>query len=68
MKNDVTICDAPQTFKQWRMDARSFGGRGNQAGPSLTELIASVESLRNLAGNDGSVAGFKDVREIADSD
>src|SRR5262245_24414590 len=44
----------------------ALGGRGNQAGPSLTELIASVEALRNLAGNGGGLAGFKEVLEIAD--
>jgi hypothetical protein len=44
----------------------ALGGRGNQAGPSLTELIASVEALRNLAGNAGGLAGFKEVLEIAD--
>jgi hypothetical protein len=44
----------------------ALGGRGNQTGPSLTELIASVEALRNLAGNDGGLAGFKEVLEIAD--
>ena len=44
----------------------ALGGRGNQAGPSLTELIASVEALRNLAGNGEGLAGFKEVLEIAD--
>ena len=43
----------------------ALGGRSNQAGPSLTELIASVEALRNLAGNTGAI-GFKEVLEIAD--
>ena len=40
--------------------------RSVSAGPSLTELIASVEALRNLAGNGGGLAGFKEVLEIAD--
>src|SRR5439155_11359129 len=44
----------------------ALGGHGNQAGPSLTELIASVEALRNLAGNGGGLTGFKEVLEIAD--
>jgi hypothetical protein len=45
----------------------ALGSRGSQAaGPSLTELIASVEALRNLAGNGGGLTGFKEVLEIAD--
>src|SRR5262245_4797957 len=44
----------------------ALGGRGNQAGPSLTELIAGVEALRNLAGNDGGLNGLQEVLEIAD--
>src|SRR5262245_28449778 len=44
----------------------ALGGRGNQTGPSLTELIASVEALRNLAGNGGGLAGLKEALEIAD--
>jgi hypothetical protein len=44
----------------------ALGGRGNQVGPSLTELIGGVEALRNMAGNGGGLAGFKDVLEIAD--
>jgi hypothetical protein len=44
----------------------AVGGRSNQAGPSLTEHIASVEALRNLAGNGGGLTGFKEVLEIAD--
>jgi hypothetical protein len=44
----------------------ALGGRGNQAAPSLTELISGVEALRNLAGNGGGLAGFKEVLEIAD--
>ena len=44
----------------------AVGSRGNQAGPSLTELIGGVEALRNLAGNGGSLSGFKEVLEIAD--
>jgi hypothetical protein len=44
----------------------ALGGRGNQAVPSLTELIAGVEALRNLAGNGGSLSGFKEVLELAD--
>jgi hypothetical protein len=44
----------------------ALGGRGNQAGPSLTELISGVEALRNLGGNGGGLAGFKEVLEIAD--
>jgi hypothetical protein len=44
----------------------ALGGRGNQAGPSLTELIGGVEALRNLAGSGGGLAGFKEVLEIAD--
>jgi hypothetical protein len=45
----------------------ALGGRGNQVGPSLTEFIAGVEALRNLAGNGGGFAGFKEVLEVADS-
>jgi hypothetical protein len=44
----------------------TMGGRSNQTGPSLTELIAGVEALRNLAGNGGSLGGFKEALEIAD--
>src|SRR5215831_14052254 len=44
----------------------AVNGRGGQAGPSLTELIAGVEALRNLAGNGGGLTGFKEVLEIAD--
>jgi hypothetical protein len=44
----------------------ALGGHSNQAGPSLTELIAGVEALRNLSGNGGGLAGFKEVLEIAD--
>src|SRR5262249_42645598 len=44
----------------------ALGGRGNQAGPSLTELISSVEALRNLAGNGGGLTGFKEALELAD--
>ena len=44
----------------------AVGGRGNQTAPSLTELIAGVEALRNLAGNGGGLSGFKEVLEIAD--
>src|SRR5439155_3722575 len=44
----------------------ALGGRGNQAGPSLTELVASVEALRNLAGNSGTLTGFKELLEIID--
>jgi hypothetical protein len=44
----------------------ALGAHGNQTGPSLTELIAGVEALRNLGGNNVGLAGFKDVLEIAD--
>src|SRR5262249_9875076 len=45
----------------------ALGGRGNQAGgPSLTELIAGVEALRNLGGNGAGLTGIKEVLEIAD--
>jgi hypothetical protein len=44
----------------------ALGGRSNQASPSLTELISGVETLRNLSGNGGGVAGFNEVLEIAD--
>lgn len=44
----------------------ALGSRGNQAVPSLTELIGGVEALRNLAGNGGGLSGFKEVLEIAD--
>jgi hypothetical protein len=44
----------------------ALGGRGSQAGPSLTDLIAGVEALRNMAGNGGGLTGFKEVFEIAD--
>jgi hypothetical protein len=44
----------------------ALGGRDNQSGPSLTELIAGVEALRNLAGNSGGLNGFKEVLEVAD--
>jgi hypothetical protein len=44
----------------------ALGGRENQAGPSLSELINSVEALRNIGGNGGGLAGFKEVLEIAD--
>jgi hypothetical protein len=46
------------------LEALSSRG-GNQAGPSLTELVASVEALRNLAGN-GTLTGFKELLEITD--
>jgi len=47
------------------LEALSSRG-GNQAGPSLTELVASVEALRNLAANSGTLIGFKELLEITD--
>src|SRR5262249_4364828 len=47
----------------------ALGSRGNQAaGPSLTELIAGVQSLRNLAEKGGAtgLGGFKEMLDIAD--
>ena len=47
------------------LEALSSRG-GNQAGPSLTGLVASIEALRNLAGNSGTLTGFKELLEIID--
>src|SRR5262245_55988250 len=47
----------------------ALGSRSNQAsGPSLTELIAGVQSLRNLAEKGGTtgLGGFKEMLDIAD--
>src|SRR5215831_7907223 len=44
----------------------ALGSRGSQSGPSLTELIAGVEALRNLAGNGSGLSGFKELLEVAD--
>jgi hypothetical protein len=44
----------------------ALGGHGNPAGPSLTELVAGIEALRNLSGNGVGLSGFKEVLEIAD--
>jgi hypothetical protein len=44
----------------------ALGNRGTQVAPSLTELIAGVETLRNMSGSSGSLAGFREMFEIAD--
>jgi hypothetical protein len=40
--------------------------RNDAGGPSLTELVGSVEALRNLAGNGSGLIGLNEALEIAD--
>jgi hypothetical protein len=44
----------------------ALGGRGNQASPSLTELMGGVEALRNMAGNGSGLSGISDVLKSAE--
>jgi hypothetical protein len=44
----------------------SIGARGASAGPSMTELVTAVKSLKDLSGNGSALASVKEMLDVAE--